>query len=166
MGRSVASRRKGALLLGLVSPEHQEVADAQELQVYEHILQVLPAVAAAHDMRHHRYPISLLNGCGNGYRTRTSAHTLTLHQSSLQIMIHILTPMAGDVDIERIELPELFYRAEQVPRSVTLQGRQHFKGEGRALMAIDHFCYSTHLYYPNECMGAWIPTGHNTPNWV
>ena len=60
MHRSIVGGLEGSVLARLVSPEHQQVAYAQELEVEQHVFQVLTVVAAAHDMGHHRDVVLVL----------------------------------------------------------------------------------------------------------
>ena len=163
MHRAITRRLEGAVLLGLVSPEYQQITDSQELQINEHVLKILPAIAATHDMRHHGKPVAMLYGSSNGNGTRSPAYTLTLHKPILQIMVYILTTVACDVDVKRIVLPQLFYGTEQVTRTTALQGWQHLKGKCRALMAVYHIRYA-HL--ADSVCRAKTFNGHNAPNWV
>ena len=163
MGRAVAGGLEGAFLAGLIAAQHQQVAYSEELQIDEHVLQVLPAVAAAHHMGHHRQPEALLYGGRNGDGAGTPAHTLALHQSTLQIVIDILTAVACDVDIEGVKFLQLLDGTEQIGHTRALQRRQHLEGECRALMAVYLLCYA-HL--ADKCMRGEGSQGHRTPNWV
>lgn len=72
--RPVARGMKAGFLARLVAAQHQQVADAQKLQVEQHVLDALAVVAAAYHVRHHVDAVSLLNGCGYGYGAWAAAY--------------------------------------------------------------------------------------------
>ena len=62
-----------ANLLCLVTAKHQQVGDAEELQVEEHVLRLLAGEAAAKDVRHHGDVVLVLDGSSYGYGAGAAA---------------------------------------------------------------------------------------------
>ena len=105
VGMSAWGGYETAVLLGLVATQQQQVADAEELQVEQFILDVLDGRTATDHVRLHRDVITLLDGCGNRHRTRTTTDALTLKLPICQLLVHELRVVGGDVDIGGIKLP-------------------------------------------------------------
>ena len=122
--------RGESLLIGsFVATEQQQMADAEELKVQQFVLDVLDGRTTTNDMRDDWYPVFLLNGGSNGYRTGTAAHPTPLQQPAGQLIVYILTVVGGNIDILWIEDTELVYRAEKRIGAATLERRKHLKGE-------------------------------------
>lgn len=56
-------------------------------------------------MRHHRYVVFILDGCGYGYGSRTATETVALEQPVAEVLVHVLAAVCGDIDVFRVELP-------------------------------------------------------------
>ena len=82
-----------------------KVCDVQELQVEQYIFGILTAETAAKNMRHHRYVVFILDGCGYGYGSRTATETVALEQPVAEVLVHVLAAVCGDIDVFRVELP-------------------------------------------------------------
>ena len=79
---TVARGTEGRVFLGLVAAQHQQVADAQELQVEQHVLCILTGISAAQDVRHDVYVIMPLDGSSHGYGAGTAADAEAFHDAS------------------------------------------------------------------------------------
>ena len=54
-------------------------------------------------MRHHRYIVFILDGCGYGYGSRTATETVALEQPVAEVLVHVLAAVCGDIDVFRVE---------------------------------------------------------------
>ena len=124
---STLLRHKTLLIRRLVTPQNQDVLDAQELQVEQHILRVLTREPRTQHMRHHLQPIVLHDGTRHSNRARTAPQTVLYIRSVRLFHIDIFTAMRRDIDQFRLKLPQDVHRPEQVPRTRTLQRWQYFE---------------------------------------
>ena len=139
-----------AVLLRFVTTQQHEVADTQELQVEQLILNLLYRRTAAYHMRLHGDVVPVLDSGSDGYRTRSATNALTLKLTVLQFLVDIFRMMCGDVDKRRVENREFINRLEQRLGAVPFQWWQHLKGEAPLTsILLDIICYC-HLRVPAQ----------------
>ena len=145
VGMSARCRYESAILLGLVATKQKQVADAEELQVEQLIFDILDGRSAANHVGLHRDIITPLDSCCDSHRTRTATDALTLKLPVCQLFVHKLRVVSRDVDIGRIEFPQLVDIGKQFLCASPLQGRQNFKGKSPfGCILMDEFC-NAHL---------------------
>ena len=129
MGMTIRGWGKLAVFLRLVTTEQEHIADAEELEVEQLILDVFLAGTTTDDVRDDRDVVLVLDSTSDGNRTRTTAHTLASEQAVLQLLIHILAMMSGDVDEARTKLFQGVDGAEESRRAIALQWRKNLERE-------------------------------------
>ena len=82
VGMASGCRHEATVLLRLVATQQQQVVDAEELQVEQLILDVLYRCPATDHVGLHGDVVPLLDGCGDGHRSRTPADALALELSA------------------------------------------------------------------------------------
>lgn len=102
---TVAYGDKRRFVLCLVATKHQQVGDAEELQVEQHVLRLLAGEAAAKDVRHHGDVVLVLDGSSYGYGAGAAAQAVSLEQSVAEVFVHVLAAVRGDVDVFGVEFP-------------------------------------------------------------
>ena len=156
--RVTAGRRhKPAVLLRLVATQQQDVADAEELQVEQLILDVLDRRAAADHVGLYGDIIPLLDGSCYRHRSRAPAHPNPFKPRLVHIScprafvpplprylaVHELRVVGGDVDVGGVELAQFVDVCKQAFRARPLQRGQHLKREPPALFILmDEFRYA------------------------
>ena len=137
-GMAVASCHRGErrFVARLVAPQHQQVRNAEELQIDKDILRLLAAEAAAEDVRHHAQPVVCLDGSSHSYCARTLTHRHTLVEAGSRLAIHALAAMCGNVDVLRVKLTQHVNVGKQPLNAHTLQRGQHLKRKSSQLSPI------------------------------
>ena len=102
---TVAHGDKRGFVLCLVATKHQQVGDAEELQVEQHVLRLFAGEAAAKDVRHHGDVVLVLDGSSYGYGAGAAAQAVSLEQSVAEVFVHVLAAVRGDVDVFGVEFP-------------------------------------------------------------
>ena len=87
-------------------------------------------------MRHHRYIVFILDGCGYGYGSRTATETVALEQPVAEVLVHVLAAVCGDIDVFRVKLPQSIYGFVQLLDACAFQRWQYFKRESCLLVAL------------------------------
>ena len=146
MGVPAFFRDKYRFVLGFVSTEHQEVGDAEELEVEQGIFRIFTRVSAAQDVGHDGDAIFVLDGGCYGYRSRATAQADALKQPVAQFLVDIFAAVGRDVDVFRVELPQQVDGLIQAFDARPFQGREYFEGESRFLLAIYQVNYS-HFFF-------------------
>ena len=90
MGMASGGGYKTTVLLGLVTTEQEQVADAQELQIQQLVFDILNCGTTADHMWLHGDMVSLLDGSSNGDGSRTATDALPFKLPVLQFAIHEL----------------------------------------------------------------------------
>ena len=145
MGMSARSGDESAILLSFVTAKQKQVADAEKLQIEQLIFDILDGRSAANHMGLHRDIITPLDSCCDSHRTRTTTDALTLKLPVCQLFVHKLRVVSRDVDIGRIEFPQLVDIGKQFLCASSLEGRQHFKRKSPfGCILMDEFC-NAHL---------------------
>ena len=134
------------LVLGLVAAEHQQVGDAQKLQVEQHVFGIFARESAAQQMGHGGQSVFVLDGSCHGHGARSAAEPLALVEPVAQFLVHVFAPMGGDVDIFGVKFAQRVYGGIQPFDACPLEWGQHFEGEGRMLVAVDQF-YDVHCLF-------------------
>ena len=149
MRMSARCGHETAVLLRLVATQQQQVADAQELQVEQFILDVLDGTAATDHVGLHRDVVPLLDGGCNGHRTRATADALPLKLPVLQFLIHKLRMVGRDIDVGWVEFAQFVDVGKQLVGACTLQWGKHLEREPSfVLILMDKFRY-THNWLQN-----------------
>ena len=146
-----------AVLLGLVATQQQQVVDAEKLQVEQFVLDVLHRRSATDHVGLNGDVIPLLDGGCDGDGARAPAHPdplkSRLAQTSssralvpplfLNLAIHILRVVGGDIDIGGVEHAQFVDVGKQFVRTCPFQRRQHLERElpGR-LILMNQFRYA------------------------
>ena len=141
MAVSVLHGLEASLVLGLVTSQHEDVLDAEKLEVEEHVLDVFLGHAAHHHMGHHLDAVALHDGTGHGDGAGTAAHELPEVGAAGLFYVDVLAAVGGDVDVLGLKLFQRVDGAEEGSRACAFEGRQHFEGEGGAVGLIDEFRY-------------------------
>ena len=81
MRMTVRGRSELAVFLRFVASKHEDVADAQELEIEQLIFDVFLRRTATDDVRDDRNIVFVLDGTGDGYCARAAAHTLTSEET-------------------------------------------------------------------------------------
>lgn len=148
VGMTSRSGAEGMVLAGLVAPEHKQVGNAEELQVEQHILDVLAGESAAECVGHHVEPEFLPDGGRHGDRPRAAAQAFAAGCAVAQIFVDIFAAVGGDVDIKGVELAQGRDGGKELPRARTLQGGQHFERKRRAARSMAGYeVYDIHLVF-------------------
>jgi len=132
---------EGVLLAGLVAAHGEDVGDAQELEVEEHVFDFLAAETAAHEVRHHGDVVFLHDGARHGNRAGTASDAVAQEAAVRLGLVDVFLLVRGDVDVLRAKHLQHVDCAKQGLRAVALERRQHLEGQaGRFGIRIDEFC--------------------------
>lgn len=129
VGIASLSRLEALVLTGFVATQEHEVVNAENLKVYELILDALGSSTGTDDVRAYWYAVALLYGSSNGNGAGATTNALPFQQTVLSLVVNKLTVMGGDVYEEGIEFFQLVYRAEQCFSAVAFQRRQNLERE-------------------------------------
>ena len=132
-GMTVAVRHRGEvrILLGLVASQHQQVGDAEELQVDEDVLRLLPCEPAAEDVWHDGDAEVLLDGCRHSDRAGSLPYGYALEESLACLPVDALAAVCGDIDVLWIELAQHFDVRKKFVNPHSLQRGQDLEREER-----------------------------------
>ena len=87
--------------------------------------------------------VALLDGGSDGHRPRPATDALALEVAVRQFAIHELRVVGGDIDVGRIELPQLVYIGKQFRSSRAFQRWQYLKREPSCcLILMNKFSYA------------------------
>ncbi len=104
MGMTVLGWCKLPVFLRLVASQHEDVADAQKLEVEQFVLDVFLRGTAADDVRDDRYVVLILYSACDGNGARSAAHTLAGEETVFQFLVYILAMVRSDVDKAWVKL--------------------------------------------------------------
>ena len=129
------------LVLGLVAAQHQQVGDAQELQVEQHVFDVFGRESAAQHVGHHGDVVFVLDGGSDGYRTGTLADVDFLVATVGHRLVNIFAVMRRDVDVFRVELAQLVDDVIHFLDAVPFQRWENFKRKRGAFAILNQVNY-------------------------
>ena len=112
-----------------ISPQQQQVMDAQKVQVEQGIFGLLTRKSLTDNVRDGGDAIFVLDGSRNGHGARTLARSQFPQTAVVLSLIDHLTVMRGDVDILRVKLPQLVYHIVDFLYVVSFQRRKYLKRE-------------------------------------
>ena len=122
-GMGMTGGRKLPFVFGFVATEQQQVGNAKELKIDEHIFCFFACEAAANDMRHHRNFVFVLNSGSNGHRSGAMSFGNAFEKAVSSFFKNKFASMCGDVDVFRIELPQSVDGAIHTVDAVAFEGR-------------------------------------------
>ena len=114
-------------MLCLVASKHKHIGYPEEIQVDQCVFGLYFGESAANEMRHCRDAVFLLYCRGNCYCARTASLAHFLIKAVGGVFIHHLASVSGDVDVERVELPEHVNVFEQLRDAFAFKRGEHLK---------------------------------------
>ena len=129
MAIPIESRSKHTLMLSLVSTQQQQICNAQELKIKQHILGLFPSESATKNMRNYSDIVTIFDSCRyrNGSRSTTQRHLMK--NTFGRLLVDIFATMCCNIDIFRIKLAQFVNRTKQSINSRTLKRWQHLERE-------------------------------------
>lgn len=134
---AVAGGGEQGLVLGLVATQQQQVGDAEELEVEQHILGLLTGEPAAEDMGHNGDVVPVLDGGSHSHGAGAAAQRYLVEDTLGRFLVYVFASVGGDIDVAGGELAQLVDGAEQAVDACALERGQHFEGEGGAVACGD-----------------------------
>lgn len=137
---------EGGLVLGFVSAQHQQVADAQKLEVEQEVFDLFVCESAAHHVGHGGQSVALADGRCHGHGAGPFAHAFALEESVGCFAVDVLTAVCGDVDVFGGELFQAVDGLEESFGAPAFLRGEHFEGEGGTGLLL-YEVYYVHAFY-------------------
>ena len=117
----------GLFVFSFVAAQQEQVVNAQELKVEQHVFGFFSRKPAAKYVRHNGYSVALLYGGGHGHGSRTAAYVFGFEKAVAHVAVEDFAPVGGDIYVFRVELFELVDCICKAFKAVAFQRRQQFE---------------------------------------
>ena len=110
-----------------IAAQQQQVVHAEEIQVDQAVFRFVFRKAFAYEVRHGRDPVFVLNSRGDGYRSGTFTEVDRPDRPVRLYSLNHFAVMKGDVNVFRLEFPQLIDDLIYALDTVTFQRRKNLK---------------------------------------